>query len=212
MPPMPRLAASRITSTGKCFASSQRCACGAIFSAAKLRAMSRTASWSSFRANCIGAAPDERRALPPRRDRELRAFLDARGPARGHRLGLGVEADRIRAVLVEVAEARLLPAAEGVIGDRHWDRHVDADHADIDLGGKIARGVAVAGEDRDTIAVVMIRRQRQRLLVIMRANDRQHRAEDLLLVDAHVLGDVIEQAAAEIEAVLVALHLEAAAV
>ena len=35
MPPMPRLAASRITSTGKCFSSSQRSACGAIFSAAK---------------------------------------------------------------------------------------------------------------------------------------------------------------------------------
>jgi len=38
-----------------------------------------------------------------------------------------------------------LAAAEGVIGNRHRDRHVDADHADIDLGGEIARGVAVAG-------------------------------------------------------------------
>src|SRR6185312_13528482 len=84
-----------------------------------------------------------------RRNRELRAFLDAGWPARGHRLGLGVEADRIRPVLVEVAEAGLLPAAEGVIGDRHRDRHVDADHADIDLGREVARGVAVAGEDRD---------------------------------------------------------------
>src|SRR5581483_2882510 len=123
MPPMPRWAASRITSTGKCFSSSQRSACGAILSAAKLRAMSRTASWSSFRANCIGSPLS---GLLHRRDRELRAFLDARGPARGHRLGLGVEADRIRAVLVEIAEARFLPAAEGVIGDRHRDRHVDA--------------------------------------------------------------------------------------
>src|SRR6202140_2374420 len=69
-----------------------------------------------------------------RRNRELRAFLDAGGPARRHRLGLGVEADRIRPVLVEIAEAGLLPAAEGVIGDRNGDRHVDADHADIDPG------------------------------------------------------------------------------
>src|SRR5262249_49814566 len=114
MPPMPRPAASRITSTGKCFSSSQRNACGAIFSAAKSRAISRTASWSSFRANCIGAAPAERRALLHRRDRELGALLDARGPAGGHRLGLGVEADRIRTMLVEIAEARFLPAAEGV--------------------------------------------------------------------------------------------------
>jgi hypothetical protein len=36
-------------------------------------------------------------------DDEFGALLDAGGPARGHRLGLGIEADRIRPVLVEVA-------------------------------------------------------------------------------------------------------------
>src|SRR5690606_24105063 len=91
------------------------------------------------------------KVMPPaaasihRRDHELRPLLDAGGPARGHGLRLGVEADRIRPVLVEVAEARALPAAEGVVGDRHRDGHVDADHADIDLGGEIARRIAVAG-------------------------------------------------------------------
>src|SRR5258706_4964697 len=55
---MPSLAASRITSTGNCFSSSQRTACGAIFSAANSRAMSRTAIWSSLRANwTIPGAP-----------------------------------------------------------------------------------------------------------------------------------------------------------
>src|SRR5437763_4890212 len=152
---MPSPAASRITSTGKCFSSSQRSACGAIFSAANSRAISRTAIWSSLRAKCISARPGSNASVH-RRDRELRAFLDAGRPARGHRLGLGVEADRIRAMLVEIAEAGLLPAAEGVVGNRHRDRHVDADHADIDLGGEITRGVAVAGEDGDTVAIVMI--------------------------------------------------------
>src|ERR1700752_1250192 len=105
---MPRLAASRITSTGKCFSSSQRIACGEIFSAANSRAISRTAIWSSLRANCIARPGWD--ALLHRRDRELRTFLDAGRPARGHRLGLGVEADGVRTVLVEVAEAGLLPA------------------------------------------------------------------------------------------------------
>src|SRR6266567_9159535 len=142
MPPIPSVAASRITSTGKCFSSSQRSACGAIFSAANSRAISRTAIWSSLRANCIASALVMTRSVH-RRDRELRAFLDAGGPARGDRLGLGVEADRIRAVLVEIAETGLLPAAERIVRDRHRDRHVDADHADIDLGREIARGVAI---------------------------------------------------------------------
>src|SRR5258708_7577247 len=172
MPPMPSFAASRITSTGKCFSSSQRSACGAIFSAANSRAISRTATWSSLRENCISASGYD--ALVHRRDRELRAFLDAGRPARGDGLGLGVEADRIRAVLVEIAEARLLPAAEGVIRNRNRNRHVDADHADIDLGGEIARGVAVAGEDRNAGAVVMVRRQRAPFRIVLGAHPRHH--------------------------------------
>src|ERR1700712_3109195 len=207
---MPSAAASRITSTGKNFSSSQRTACGAIFSAATPRAMSRTAIWSSLRAKCI-SRPGSPRSIH-RRNRELRAFLDAGGPARGHGLGLGVEADRIRAVLVEIAEAGLLPAAKRVIGDRYRDRHVDADHADIDLGGEIARGIAVAGEDRDAVAVIVVGWQCQRLVIVVSAHYREHRTEDFFLVDAHVLGDVVEQAAAHVKTVLIALHLEAASI
>jgi hypothetical protein len=52
----------------------------------------------------------------------------------------------------------------------------------------------------------------ERRLVVGLADHGEHRAEDLVLVDPHVLGDVVEQAAADEEAVLVALHLEVAAV
>src|SRR5450432_2743883 len=177
MPPMPSVAASRITSTGKCFSSSQRIACGAIFSAANSRAISRTAIWSSLRANSIFAR------LVHRRYGELRTFLDAGGPARGDGLGLGIEADRIRAVLVEIAEAGFLPAAERVIGDRHRNRHVDADHADIDLGGEIARGIAVAGEDRNAIAVIVVGGKRQRLVFDVYGDHREYGSKNLFLVD-----------------------------
>src|SRR4029077_15134761 len=149
---MPSLAASRITSTGKCFSSSHRIACGAIFSAAKSRAMSRTAIWSSLSVNCMRQkatgnfilviASEAKRSDPfvpcgsmdcfvasllamtnallvHRRHREVGAILDTGCPARGDRFGFGVEADRIRPVLIEIAEARTFPAAEGVVGDRH---------------------------------------------------------------------------------------------
>src|SRR3546814_9116891 len=46
-----------------------------------------------------------------------------------------------------------------MIGDRHRDRDVDADHADVDALREFARRVAVAGEDRDTVAVLVLRRQ-----------------------------------------------------
>src|SRR5436190_13170134 len=44
------------------------------------------------------------------------------GPARRHRLDPRIEAHAFRAVLVDVAERGTLPAAEGVIGERYWDR------------------------------------------------------------------------------------------
>jgi hypothetical protein len=88
------------------------------------------------------------------------------------------------AVLVDVAEARALPAAERVIGDRHRDRHVDPDHADIDARRELAGGVAVAGEDGDAVAIFVLARQPHRLLEAVGADHLQHRPENLLLVGA----------------------------
>src|SRR6202453_2005262 len=114
---------------------------------------------SSGRASRVHLPPrggKEEPHSPHRRNAELRALLDAGRPARGDGLGLGIEADRIRSMLVEIAETGTLPTAERVIGDGHRDRHVDADHADLNLRGKVAGGVAVAGEDRDAVAVFMV--------------------------------------------------------
>src|SRR4029077_4893967 len=63
----------------------------------------------SRRTNSKTSRAANRSSSPHRRDDEFGSFLGAGRPARGHRLGLGVEADRVRAVLVEVAEARALP-------------------------------------------------------------------------------------------------------
>jgi hypothetical protein len=56
----------------------------------------------------------------------------------------------------------------------------------FDAGGELARGAAVAGEDGDAVAVLVLRRQGQRLLEALGADDLQHRAEDLLLIGLHV--------------------------
>src|SRR3546814_13037186 len=77
---------------------------------------------------------------------------------------LGEELHAFHAVLVGVAEGRAFPAAEAVIGDRHRQRDVDADHADIDPCGEFARRMAVAGEYGDAIAVLVFRWQPQSLL------------------------------------------------
>ena len=58
----------------------------------------------------------------------------------------------------------------------------------------------------------MLAGERCRLVKRIRAHDRQHRAEDLLFVDAHVGLDLVEHRAAHEEAVLVALQFQAAAV
>src|SRR5690606_4017452 len=127
----------------------------------------------------------------------------ARGPALGHDLGAGEEAHAVHPVLVEVGEARALPAAETVVGDGHRDRHVDADHAHLDPVGELARGVAVAGEDGHAVPVLVRAGQRERLLEAVRAHDLQHRAEDLVAPGLHLRRDAVEQRGPEEEAVLV---------
>src|SRR3546814_1818874 len=110
------------------------------------------------------------------------------------------------AVLIQVSEARGLPPAKGVIGEWHRDRHVHADHADVDAIAEVAGSVAVAGEDGGAVAVGIRHRKLPRLAVILGAHHREHRSEDLFLVDIHVGGHKVEQAATDEEAVLIALH------
>src|SRR5688572_228001 len=55
------------------------------------------------------------------------------GPAAGDHLGPGVEVHALRTVHVLVAEQARLPPTEAVVADGHRNRHVDADHADVDL-------------------------------------------------------------------------------
>jgi len=111
-------------------------------------------------------------------------------------------------VLVEIAEAAPLPAAECVVGQRHRDGHVDADHADLALGREVARRIAVAGIDGDAIAVFVVIHQLQALGGVLGAHYTQHGAKDLLLVDFHVGRHVVEQAAAEMKALFMALRMK----
>src|SRR5437773_8643112 len=104
----------------------------------------------------VSRPPSSLVRLLHRRDDELGAFLGAGRPARRDGLGLGIEAHRIRPVLVEIAEAGALPAAEGVIGERHRNREVHADHADLYAAGEVARGIAVTREDRNAVAVFVL--------------------------------------------------------
>src|SRR3546814_14953357 len=63
------------------------------------------------------------------------------------------------------------------------ERHVHADHADVDAIAEVAGSVAVAGEDGGAVAVGIRHRKLQRLAVILGAHHREHRSEDLFLVD-----------------------------
>src|SRR3990167_7612319 len=146
-----------------------------------------------------------------RNDESVGIVADAAvGPALGDGLDLGPELETLGAVLVGVAECAALPSTERVIGDGHRDRHVDADHAYVDAAGKLARGVAVAGEDCDAVAVLMLARQTHRLFEILRPDDLQHGAEDFFLVAFHVGRHAVEQRGADVEALFMPLESEAA--
>ena len=68
------------------------------------------------------------------REAEVDATVARVEPAGGDHLAAGEEVHTLGAVGVGVAEQRALPAAEAVVRGGHRDRHVDADHADLDAG------------------------------------------------------------------------------
>ena len=111
-----------------------------------------------------------------------------------------------------VAEQAPLPAAEGMIGDGHGDGDVDAHHAHLDTVGEIARRIAIAGEDGDAIAVFVLVDHLDRIGIGRRADDREDGAEDLLAVDGHLGRDAVEQRAADVVSLFIALQRETAAV
>src|SRR5947207_6934639 len=89
------------------------------------------------------------------RHAEFRALGDAVGPTLHHAFVAAVEANAFFAISVVITEQRALPAAERVPGHGHRNRHVDADHADLDAAGKRAGDAAVAGETGHAVAEFM---------------------------------------------------------
>src|SRR5689334_21913054 len=105
------------------------------------------------------------------RDYELGTFLSTGRPARGNGFGLGVEADRIGTMLVEVAETGAFPAAEGMISERDRDGEIHPDHSNLNAVDEIARRIAVTGEYGDAVSIFVFGRKAHGFFIVFRAHD-----------------------------------------
>src|SRR5689334_3025414 len=76
-------------------------------------------------------------------------------PALRDRLEASIEAKPLGAIDMMVAEDGVAPAPETVEGHGHRDRHVDPDHAHLDLRGKTAGDGTAAGEHRSAVRKLM---------------------------------------------------------
>src|ERR1700712_1378903 len=111
-----------------------------------------------------------------------------------------------------VAEQRVLPATEGVIGHRYRDRDVDADHADLDATLKPAGRVAAGGGDGGGGAVGVCVDQLDGLVDRGGPQYRQDGAENFLAVDVHLGADLVENRWANEETLFAAGHPQPTAV
>src|SRR5262249_23951156 len=94
----------------------------------------------------------------------------------------------------------------------HGDRHVDANHSNLDPMRKLAGGISVAGKDRRAVAELVLIHEVCGLAIILRTHNAKYGTKNLLLVDLHVGSDTVKERASDEIAVLEALHLEAATV
>src|SRR5256714_8663260 len=91
---------------------------------------------------------------------------------------------------VRAAEARVLDAAPRALAGAVAERVVvGPDHARLDPAGDPLALLAIRGPDRGAEAELGVVGQLHRLLVGIDRDDRQHRAEDLLFHDPHLVGD-----------------------
>src|SRR4029078_10365778 len=122
------------------------------------------------------------RSLARSREAEIDLARARIRPARGDDLGPRVELEALGAVHVEVAEQAVLPAAEAVVGDRHRDRHVDADHPRVDLELELPGGSAIASEDGGPVAVRVVVDEADGFFIGLDPHHGQDRAEDLVAI------------------------------
>src|ERR1700678_3533773 len=136
------------------------------------------------------------------------SLANARGPPRGHCLEASVEAHALHAMYVMITEQRAFPTTEGMIRHRHRDRHIYANHADFHAAEEITSSVAITGKDRGAVPVFVGVDHIDRFFVALGSDDRDDGPEDLILVNGHLGGHIVEQAAAKEVALLVALKLQ----
>ena len=90
------------------------------------------------------------------RNAEVRTRSNACRPAGGDRFLSGIKAHTLVPMHVMIPEEGALPATEAVEGHGHRNRHVDPDHADIDLMGEASSSIAITGEDRGAVAIFVV--------------------------------------------------------
>src|SRR6516164_1700331 len=160
--------------------------------------MARTlAAWRAVRPR-DGAA-----SLPGGRHGELRPLGRALRPALHDGFLPRVETHAFLTVGVHVSEQAVLPAAEAVPGHGHGNRHIDTHHADLDAAPEFARNVAIAGVAGHAIGERMRIHELHCGREVRHAHAGEYRAKDLLAVDAHLRGHMVEQRRSEPEALLV---------
>src|SRR5699024_11127223 len=125
--------------------------------------------------------------------RKLRSGILFIWPATGDGLGLRVEAEGIRSVLVEVTKPRSLPPAKGVVRDWHGNWHVDSYHSYVDRGCEVTGSAAVGCKDGYAIAVLMFSGKLHCFFQSFCTHHGQERTEDFISVNRHVWRHTIEK-------------------
>src|SRR5438105_14586227 len=108
-----------------------------------------------------------------------------------------------RSVDVQVAEQRVLPAAERVVRNGYGDGDVHADHPGLHLELELTRDAAVSRKDRGAVPVWILVDESHGFLIRVDARDAEYGAEDLVVVGFRARLDVVEKRRREEEAAAV---------
>ena len=118
-------------------------------------------------------------------------------PVGSDSLALSVETNTILSVEVVGTDEGLLGTSEGEERQGDGDGQVDSNLAGIDLVLELTSSSTRRGEDSSSVSVGVGIDDLEGLVEVLGRHDAENGAEDLLLVDAHILGDASEDGGAD---------------
>ena len=125
-------------------------------------------------------------------------------PAGGYCLCFGVETEAVFAKAMKIAEEGLLVTREREDADGNGNSDINADHTAVGSLCKFSCVISALGKDNGAVCKRIVIHYLYAFLKVLNSLNAENGSEDFSCADCHILGYMVKDCGADIEAVFIA--------